>query len=857
MIFTKKLLLGFILLAITSFGIYFFFLSENDKQSKKDYQEPLLDKNSKPFEHFFLMRNYPDNHIDISALKKEYARISKSIKNNKSRSNGTWNIIGPCNIGGRFNEVLVHPTNRNIIYAGNATGGIFKTTDGGASWMPIFDDFSYLSIGEIVFDPNNPNILYVGTGDPNIGSYTFIGNGVYKSTDAGNTWTHLGLDNVGIVSRIAIDPQNSNNIYVATMGIPFERNTNRGLYKSTDGGLTWNNVLYISDDAGIIDLVMDHSNPQVLYAAGWNRIRNNHEDIKGGQAGKIYKTTDGGANWNILTNGLPAQNVSRIGMCMSGTNSNVLYAMYIEDDPYGYDIEGIYKTIDGGASWNTIPSALAGTPSEAMGGFGWYFGQIRVNPTNDNELFVLGIQLYKTTDCGNNWTTIDESASATEFHVDKHDLVYMSNDTLLCATDGGLYKSVDGGQNWTDIENIPNNQFYRIAVDPHNDDYYCGGVQDNGTNYGTSNDINNWEKIPNGDGFQPIFDPTDPNLLYIESQHGGIEFYDMQMGMSMPLTDGINSMDRCSWDQPFIMSSGNNQLLYTATYRVYKHTGGTMMGSMWSTISGDLTEGVNDKFHVITTLCESPVNNNNLYSGSSDGLVHRSTDAGSSWQNVTGTLPDRYVTCVKASPTLANRIFVAHSGYRDNEFIPHIHVSDNNGDNWTDISGNMPQIAINDICILAGYSDQLIFTATDVGVYFTEDGGANWDRVGNNMPIVPVYDIDYDPDNNHLIAGTYGRSMMSIDLDSVLSVTSLPNLSVTEFEDILIYPTITNDKITIKLPVEKEATVMIFDLNGKMVLKDKKRKSYRTYSLNKLSPGVYTVIVTNGISRYSNKIIKQ
>ena len=708
-----------------------------------------------------MMRSYPDREFDYKGYEQAMAQAKQAA--GAERSSAAWVLEGPENIGGRVNVIAVHPQDDDIVFAGCAAGGIFKTTDGGSSWVPVFDNELSLSIGSIVFDPANPNIMYAGTGDPNISGYPFIGNGIYKSTNGGNTWTHLGLTNQRIISKIIVDPTNSNTIYAATMGLPFVRDNNRGLYKSTDGGLTWNNILFISDSAGVIDLLMNPSNPQVLYAAGWNRIRTNQESLIYGPAAKIYKTTNGGQTWNVLTGGLPQVDMSRIGLAMSGTNPNVVFAVYVDTT---LELGGIYKTTDAGTTWNPIP--ISGLPPGILGGFGWYFGKIFVNPANDNQIYIAGIEMHVTFNSGSSWQQATPPWWTYEVHADQHDMVFLNSNTLMIANDGGIYKTTNAGGNWTDFDNIPNTQFYRVTASPHQPGEFTGGAQDNGTTRGNYFNISNWPRIFGGDGFQALYNPADPWEMWVEVQDGDI-YVSIDGGSSfIPANDGIDPADRRNWDTPIIMSSGNSSVLYTGTYRVYKNSGGPF--PFWSPVSGDLTDGIifEDRFHNISTIAESPVNNSFLYAGTSDANVWRSLNGGGNWTNVTSTLPNRYVTSIKASTVSASTVYVTHSGYKYNDTIPHVHKSTDNGSTWSNVSGDLPFAAVNDILPFPG-NDNILFVATDAGVYFTENAGVNWSRVGNNMPVIPVYDIEYDAGVQKLIAGTHARSIMTISTDTLLA----------------------------------------------------------------------------------------
>jgi photosystem II stability/assembly factor-like uncharacterized protein len=400
-----------------------------------------------------------------------------------------------------------------------------------------------------------------------------------------------------------------------------------------------------------------------------------------------------------------------------------------------------------------------------MGGFGWYFGQVRTNPSNDNDIFLLGVDLWRTTDGGSTWNMAAPSWDQYIVHADKHDLQFLSSTSFLLAADGGLYKTTDNAVNWTDADMTPSTQFYRVNYNPHEPGVYYGGAQDNGTLGGSDTQLSSWIRYLGGDGFQPVFDPIDPNIRYYETQNGSLYYDD---GFSIEdFTWGIDPADRRSWDMPLIMSNFYNTRMYTGTYRVYKNVGAPY--DIWTPISPDVTDGViyGDRYHVITTVEESAANQNILYAGTSDANVWRSLDGGSNWSNVTTGLPNYYVTHIKASPSSGGTVYVAQSGYKSNDYIPHIHKSTNNGTTWSDISGDLPALAINNLEIPEGYNDNIIFAATDGGVYVTIDGGTAWHRLGADMPPVAVYDIVYDTAMHTLIAGTYGRAIQSYNLDSL------------------------------------------------------------------------------------------
>ena len=833
---------SFLFLAIIFLGVWQISIP-NTSPVKSDASIDKLAEMQYPFERFAEMRSWPDPTFEVKDFAEKMAAIKSNIRPERG-GNGfdeDWTVQGPGNIGGRINTVAIHPNDPKIMYVGCAKGGIFKTTDGGTNWVPIFDDQSYLSISHITFDPADPNKLYVGTGDLNISGSVYVGDGVYRSDDAGQTWTHLGLTDQRIISRVFVDPADSKIIYAATMGTPFQRDNKRGLYKSTDSGQSWQQVLFVADQAGIIDFLIDPSNTQILYAASWDRIRTNRESLVTGPNGKIWKSIDGGANWTHLTNGLPNFDVSRIGITMSGQNSNTLYASYTGDN---LQLENVYKTTDAGANWTVVMTDSLN--SNALGGFGWYFGQIRVNPADDDEIYVLGVELHNTSDGGLDWQRTTPPWWQYIVHADMHDLQFVTKDHLVLATDGGLYESRDRGQSWTDIDNIPNTQFYRVAVNPHNPTTYYGGTQDNGSTGGNAATINSWERIWGGDGFQMRFDAIDPMVWYAETQNGNLRV-STDGGMFFNRhNDGIDPGDRRNWDMPFVLSENDPNLQFTGTYRVYKNTTGP--NTNWQPISDVLSDSIlappdHARFHTISTVNVSALDDGLIYTGLTDGNVWVTKNGGTQWDSIHTGLPVRYVTSIKPSPVNLATVFVSHTGYKDNDWFPHIHRSDNYGANWIDISGDLPQLAINDILIYP-QDDNILFAATDGGVYGTTDGGNSWHRVGGNMPVVPVFDMEFNFTTRELIAGTFARSLQSYPLDSILNNIGPPASIESGFAHLplTIYPNPATETIAFQFPseVQGEVQIELYDLTGKVL---EKRAISPTTSLNisHLPTGIYVL----------------
>lgn len=780
----------------------------------KKTQNSAAEPNLKPFEWADIAREYPHFVPGVAAKTAALQEAaSMAAERGGNGFNATWNTEGPFNIGARVNSIKVHPTNPKIIYCGFSHGGVWKTTDGGQNWLPIFDKQTFLTIGDIELDPQNPEIVYVGTGDCNIGGYVGIGNGLWRSMNGGATWTHLGLEKQSIISKIIIHPTQANVIWVGTMGLPFVRGVDRGLYKSTDSGATWQKVLYVSEQTGVTDILISPDNPNELFAVSWDRIRNNRETLVAGEGSRIWKSTDGGSTWKILTGGLPDGELNRMGLTQSKSNPNVLYASICNSDS---ELEDILKSSDRGATWTSIEE-LPGDWGDPLGGFGWYFGKIFVSPTDPFDIYLHGVDLWRSQDGGKSWQLGAPEWWEYSVHADKHDQVWDKDGNVLLGTDGGLYKTSDNGQTWQDIENIAATQLYRVAVNPHNQDFYYGGAQDNGT-FGGNSDFTEWARLYGGDGFQAAFHPTDPNIFYFETQNGNIvgtnDGQSFQSG-----TDGIDDGDRRHWDMQFIVSPHDPDVMYTGTYRIYQ---GYFHPPTWTPVSDDLTDGVVylPRFHTISTLDESPVEKDLLYVGTSDGNVWRGNPNAADWVNITAGLPDRYISSVKASPTDADRVFVSITGYRDNDFTPHLFRSDDRGATWTSIAGNLPNLAINDVYILKGHQDKVIVVGTEGGVFATLDAGKNWSRVGSNFPMVQVYDLEINPATKRLVAGTYARSILTYPLDSLLK--TVPTTSPADFSkiELSVLPNLVQHEATIllkNLPTGADAEVLIADASGKII----------------------------------------
>jgi photosystem II stability/assembly factor-like uncharacterized protein len=806
-----------------------------------------------PYDFFEMTRNYPDFKTDLAGFRQvlEQSRMFNAKRSGKFNKN--WTLEGPGNIGGRFNCLEFDPKNHQVMYAGSACGGIFKTSDGGNNWVPLFDSNAYLSIGCIAIDPNNSNIVYAGTGDPVLSGSSFTGNGVYKSLNGGKTWNNIGLTETGIVSQIVIHPSNPQILYAATMGFVMRKDSSRGLYKSTNGGNTWNRVFSLGDEMGVIDLVLDKNNPQTLYAAGMLRVRTNQVSKFNSDRTRIYKSTDGGSSWQVSSNGLPTGKICRINLDIfyKGSSSYV-YASVVDTS---YNFGGIFKTTDNGSSWTKL--GTSGIPASVYNDFGWYFGHIKANPFVENELYLLGVDLYKTTNDGASWQMACPEWWKDEVHADKHELRFLNADTLILATDGGIYRSANRSVLWEDLENIPATQFYRVAYNPWEPELYYGGAQDNGTSAGNSEDINNWSKKWGGDGFMPAFNPDFPELRYYSTQNGRIYQLNADLGSWKVITSSFgnedDSNDRYNWDTPYKISLFNSSDVYFGSHKMYKYDD---VNSVSTLISDDLTDGniFGARFHTISCIAESFFNQGELFIGTSDGNVKRTLNDGGSWTSITQGLPKRYVSSVKTSPNNDSTIYVTFTGYKYNEMLPHVFKSTDKGNTWKNISGNLPNWPVNDILPMEG-NDSIIFVATDGGVYGTLDNGLTWERVGKGMPICPVYSLVVNPFKKTLAAGTHARSLMSYPIDDLfdkpVGITAINPLAAID-----IYPNPSGPTLELKnIPEGTNLTYRIYDLSGKVHITGK-TESGQKIDIHKLKDGQYIVELKSGAARITKKIVK-
>ena len=808
-------------------------------------------ENDEPSDWFMAQRTYPYGTVDYGSYKKALQTKISLVSNHTERDQPAWLLEGPINVGGRVQDIEMDPTNTNIIYAGAATGGIFKSEDAGVTWIPIFDAQPSLSIGDIAIATSDPNIIYAGTGEPNCGggSITYDGMGIYKSTDAGENWSFTGLDSTRNTGRIIIDPQNSERVWAATMGDLFANDSNRGIYRTTDGGATWQQVLFLTDSTGAIDLAIHPQHTDTIYACMWERIRRPTYEHYGGSSCGIYRSFDGGDTWTQLTSGLPSgNNVGRIGIDISQSDPNTLYAIYA--DKTGYFM-GLFKTTDGGNTWGPTNDASLGS---MFASYGWWFGRIKCDPTSSSIVYAIGFNEYKTTDGGFTWNYSDGT-----MHVDHHTMYIhpLDHNLIYDGNDGGVYRSTNGSGSWTHILNLPISQFYTCEIDNLHPSHLYGGLQDNGVVRTLTGNTNDWQAIIGGDGFYILVDPTNNNYQYGEYQYGAFERSTDGGSSFYGATTGISSFDRTNWNTPVVFNPLNPKSLYLGTNRLYKSVN---RAASWNAISNDLTNGStgsNITFGTITAISVSPADTSVIYVGTDDGNVQVSTNNGSSWANVSSSLPDRWVTRVTCDPYNAMRAYVTFSGYRFYDNMVHVYMTNDQGQTWESIAGDLPDIPTSDIIVDPDF-DSTLYIATDIGVFMSTNLGTNWTVLGIGLPLAPVTDIKLHEPTRTLIAATYGRSMHSLDLSEL--PTSSQTLSLIA-SSISVYPNPAQSvlKVEFNCTTDGDGVIEMYDVSGKAIWNSnqffKKGKNQFKWNIKDGNTGIYFLNIEVGDRRWVKKVM--
>jgi photosystem II stability/assembly factor-like uncharacterized protein len=702
-----------------------------------------------------------------------------------------WRNIGPYFMGGRIVDIEAYEDEPYRYYLATASGGLFVTDNNGTTWTALFDNESSITIGDIAVSQTDKNLIWVGTGEHNSSRSTYAGTGIFKSTDGGKTWKNMGLTDSHHISRVLVDPKNNDIVYAAVIGHLYTYNEERGVFKTTDGGKTWKKVLYISPKTGVIDLAMHPKNNKILLASAWQRKRKAWNFWEGGAESGIYKSSDGGETWKQIDGGLPRhEDVGRIGLDFSRSNPDVVYALLdnqerkdgkkkdknepANQNMFNSQIKGVevYRSNDGGDTWSKANkdylTYLAFT-------YGYYFGQIRVAPDNDQVVYILGVPLMKSTDGGKTFKDISQQGGIMGdggVHADMHALWIDPNDPkrLLLGTDGGLNISYDEGKTWQKFNNISLGQCYTINYDFQEPYYVYTGLQDNGVNAGPSNFVRfnrqskkNWIRLVGGDGAFVQPEPGNPDTVYVAFQYGAILRLDLT-GKSgtrniKPSPKNKKEKYRFNWLSPFFVSPHNRYALYMGGNKVFRSMD---RGEHWTEISPDLTNQTNISgdvpYATIVSLDESPIKPELLYAGTDDGNVWVKKDAQSDWVKINKGLPEKWVTRLVASKYKEERVYITLTGYRDDDFKTYVYVSEDMGSTWTSLKGNLPEEAVN-VIREDPVNQNVLYLGTDLGIYVSLDRGKNWHSIRNNLPTNAVYDLRIHPREKELIIGTHGRGV--------------------------------------------------------------------------------------------------
>ena len=726
----------------------------------------------------------------------------------------TWRSVGPANAGGRVADICLAPDNGKTFFVAFGTGGLWKTTNRGTTFTPVFDKQSTSSIGSVVVadapenwsgwkaETNAPSdkdkrsqegkakIIWVGTGEGNGRNSSSWGDGVYRSTNGGTSWTHVGLEDSKDIPRLAVDPRNPDVCYAAAMGHLWGPNKMRGIYKTTDGGKSWTPSLQIDDNTGAIDVILDPKNPEIVFAAMEMRRRTPFSFSSAGDKGGLYRSRDGGRHWDKLSKGLPNQ-TGRIGVDVSKSNSKVIMAEVESDEGGGRNLDdgrsrhgGVFRSEDGGDTW---------TRMNANAPRAFYFSKVRIDPKNDRRVYLLGYDLWLSTDGGKTFIP----GLTEKLHVDWHAMAIDPADPehLLVGSDGGLYQSFDQGVTWDFMNQMAVGLFYNVAVDNSSPFRIIGGLQDNGTWLGpsqtkfeagsgpTGTGISNgdWKSVGGGDGFHVDFDPTDVNTIYSESQGAGIGRADLANGTYRgirPDTKEGQSAFRFNWNSPFFVSSFDPNVLYLGGNYVFKLV---KRGEEWEKISPDLTTrdplkmdtvgSSAETYCTVVALAESHLAKGLLWSGSDDGLIHVTEDDGKNWKNVTPKeIGGRYVANVEPSHIERNTLYCAIDGHRNDDYDPMILMTEDLGHSWHNITGDLPKgqsvrVVREDI-----FNKSVLYAGTENGIYVSADRGKLWAKLNtDSLPTVGVHDIVEQAREISLVAATHGRSVWVLDDASALS----------------------------------------------------------------------------------------
>ncbi len=721
-----------------------------------------------------------------------------------------WRAIGPLQAGARVEAIAVPPGNHGIIYAGIGSGNLWKTVNNGTTWSPIFENESTFSIGDVAVSASDPNVVWVGTGEtqPRPWGYSYSGTGVFRSSDAGASWVHKGLADTHHIGKVLIDPRDANTVFVAAIGHFWSQNEERGVFRTRDGGETWEKVLYHGNQTGAVDVIMDPRDSNTLYAALWQTVSG--EPTVAGENSGVYRSLDGGDTWSRLENGLPSGPLGRMGLEISPSNPDIVYAFIDnraqlekenEDENDDEELVGgeLYRSDDAGDTWYRSHDASL---THVFGTSGWKFADVRVSPTDPNEVFVLGTRAYRSRDGGRSFETIGENivrlhdTRGEVMHLDHHEIWIdpLNPKRVLLGNDGGLFQSYDGGDTWLHHNNIPAAEFYSVSVDQASPYNVYGGTQDNAALYGPSNTAldgstvvgstrDPWENIyldrwTGGDSFDTLLDPTDKRKIYYEHQHGAMMKMDLsgesvQSGGQSSISirprpeEGAESY-RFGWYTPIVISHHDPRTLYVGSNFVLKSTNN---GNNWQTISPDLSDEANGEravvpFGTITFIAESRFDPNRIWASTEGGTVWRTDNGGEHWARLDKALPDKWASRLIASKHDGDTVYLALSGFREDDFSAYLYRSTDAGETWESIVANLPAETIN-VITEDPQDPNVLYAGTDLGVYATLDGGDHWVSLSSSLPTTPVHDLVVHARDDEIVIGTHGRSVFVLDAEPI------------------------------------------------------------------------------------------
>ena len=712
--------------------------------------------------------------------------------------------IGPAINSGRISDFAVTPGKRHRYFVATASGGLWKTENAGTTWKPVFDGEGSYSIGCVTIDPANENVVWVGTGEANSQRSVAFGDGVYKSLDGGQTWSNMGLKESEHIGSIVVDPRDSNTVFVAAQGPLWRSGGDRGLYKTTDGGATWERILHVSDNTGVSEVWLDPRDPDLIYATSYQRRRRVWTLINGGPESAFHKSTDGGATWRKIDKGLPDVDRGRMGLCISPINPDVIYGVVDAVRDKG----GVFRSLDRGESWTKRSGHAPG---------GDYWNKLTCDPHDLDTFYSVDVWLWVTENGGKTFDKVNWKHK----HVDDH-AVWLDPedpDYLLVGCDGGIYESFDRGKAWLFKENLPITQFYRVAVDTSEPFYYVyGGTQDNNTLGGPSRTLRrsgisneDWFITVGGDGYETQVDPTDPNIVYSQWQYGGLVRYDRRSEEIVdiqPQEEPGEPAHRWNWDAPLLISPHSPTRLYFASQRLFRSDD---RGDSWTALSGDLSRQLDrdqlpvmgriwemDAIHKststsnygnIVSLVESPMEEGLIYVGTDDGLIQVTEDAGVNWRKVDGVpgVPENtYVSDLEASLFDEDTVYATFENHKNGDFTPYVTVSRDRGRTWTSMRGDLPERQVVYTIIQDHAKPELLFVGTEFGLYVTLDEGVHWHRLKGGLPTIQVRELDIQRQWEDLAIATFGRGFYILDDYTALREMSEERL---EKEAAILFPT--------------------------------------------------------------------